>query len=65
MDLLIRRINQALPFSQNFAALKTWTESFSLSIKDISEVFTDLGKDAQREIVIALGLKSIVSGRMD
>jgi len=43
-------------------ALKTWTESFGLSIKDISEVFTHLGKDAQREIVIALGLKSIVSG---
>lgn len=55
-DLLIRRINQALPFSQNIAALKTWVESFSLSIKDMSEVFTDLGKDAQREIVIALGL---------
>lgn len=56
MDLLIRRINQALPFSQNIAALKTWAESFSISIKDISEIFTDLGKDAQREIVIALGL---------
>ena len=50
MDLLIRRINQALPFSQNFVALKTWTESFISSIKDISEVFNNLGKDAQREI---------------
>jgi len=56
MDLLIRRINQALPFSQNIAALKTWAVSFSLSIKDISEVFMDLGKDVQREITIALGL---------
>ena len=56
MDLLIRRINQALPFSQSIAALKTWAESFSLSLKDISEVFTGLGKGAQREIVIALGL---------
>ncbi|MBA7505484.1 hypothetical protein ES706_04152 [subsurface metagenome] len=56
MDLLIRRINQALPFSQNIAALKTWAESFSLSLKDISEVFTKLGKDSQRQIVIALGL---------
>ena len=56
MDLLIRRINQALPFSQKIAALKTWVQSFSLSLKDISEVFTNLGKDSQREIVIALGL---------
>lgn len=56
ISLLLHRINLAIPFSQNIAALKTWVESFSLSIKDISEVFMDLGKDAQREITIALGL---------
>ena len=55
-DLLIHRINQGLPFSQNIDALKTWAESFSLSLKDISEIFTKLGKDSQRKIVIALGL---------